>query len=48
MDKSDNESSCRSVGATVGGKKAKFSHYQQNVNEPIQEVEDELIHDNQI
>lgn len=37
MDKSDNES--RSAGGTGGNKK--ISHYQSNVNEPIQEVEDE-------
>lgn len=37
MDKSDNESSARSVGGTANNK-TKLSHY---VNEPIQEVEDE-------
>ena len=37
MDKSDNESSARSVGSTANNK-TKLSHY---VNEPIQEVEDE-------
>jgi hypothetical protein len=39
MDKSDNESSARSVGG--GNNKTKLSHYQSNINEPIQEVEDE-------
>jgi hypothetical protein len=41
MDKSDNESSARSVGGNASNNKTKLSHYQSNVNEPIEEVEDE-------
>lgn len=44
LDKSDNESSVlsvRSVGGTGANKKTKLSHYNSNVNEPIEEVEDE-------
>ena len=39
MDKSDNDS--RSAGGNAGNNQKKLSHYQSNVNEPIQEVEDE-------
>lgn len=35
MDKSDNESSARSVGGTGANNKNKLRDYQSNVNEPI-------------
>ena len=42
LDKSDNESSVLSVRSVGGTKnKKKLSHYNSNVNEPIEEVEDE-------
>jgi beta-glucosidase/6-phospho-beta-glucosidase/beta-galactosidase len=42
FDKSDNESSAMSLVSGAGpSKQTKLSHYQSNVNEPIEEEEDE-------
>ena len=55
LDKSDNESSAlsnfgsmRSVGGTGTAIQSKLSNYHNNVNEPIQEVEDEEITDKRL
>lgn len=55
LDKSDNESSAlsnfgsvRSVGGTGPAMQSKLSNYHNNVNEPIEEVEDEEITDKKL